>query len=156
MKYNSFPRKSQGFTLLELLVVVILMGILAAVVIPMFVDHKDAVEQATAFTSMKNIASAMSNYQAANNGEYPPDRNPGQCPVGFAPYLQMDWANDRPLDGQWDWEKGVFGITAGISIYMPDRTTTYMREMDKRFDNGNLNNGQFIGLSQRYTYIIQH
>ncbi|HPS53575.1 MAG TPA: hypothetical protein PLK08_08480, partial [Phycisphaerae bacterium] len=119
-----------------------------------FVDHSDAVEQTAVFTSMKNIASSMILFKV-NNGDYPADRNPAQCPAGFADYTQLDWVNEQPLGGQWDWDKGVFGFTAGISVYMPDKETSYMQEMDRRFDDGNLNTGSFRARSQGYIYIIE-
>lgn len=154
MTYNALSQKSDAFTLLEILIVVILLGVLAAIVIPQFVDQSEAVEQAAFFTSMKNIASAMNQFRAANGGAFPPDRNPAQCPAGFAPYLQMNWATEKPLGGQWDWDKGVFGVTAGISVYLPSKSATYMREIDSKFDDGNLNTGSFRARSQGYIYII--
>lgn len=154
MKHNSSLRKSAGLTLLEILIVVILLGILAAIVIPQFVDQSEAVEQAAFFTSMKNIASAMSNYYAANGGVYPPDRNQAQCPLGFREYVQMDWANEKPLGGRWDWDKGVFGVTAGISVYSPTKSAAYMLEIDRRFDDGNLATGSFRARNAGYIYII--
>lgn len=145
-----------GFTLLEILAVVILLGILAAVVVPMFVDQSDIAEKAAYIHSVQALASAIEMYRAANMGEYPNDVNPGIRPPGMTNYFSSStWSEETPVGGQWDWENGVFGITGGVSVLGSGKPVSFWREIDTQFDDGNLGTGSIRMLgSDRYTYVL--
>ncbi len=63
-------QKRNGFTLIELMVVVVIIGILAAIAIPKYQDVTDSAKYAACRSNLRNIASALNLY-AADNGEYP-------------------------------------------------------------------------------------
>lgn len=67
---NLRPTRGRGFTLIEILIVVIILGILASAVMPKF---SDAREDATASTLQTTIASVKSriDYEKVVNGAYP-------------------------------------------------------------------------------------
>ena len=65
-------RKS-GFTLVEILIVVIILGILAAVVIPQFSDASDDTRGASVMTNLKTIRSQLQLYKAQHNETWPTD-----------------------------------------------------------------------------------
>ena len=62
--------KSSGFTLIELMIVVVIIGILAAIAIPKFQDVTESAKYAACRSNLRNIASALNMYAAENN-EYP-------------------------------------------------------------------------------------
>lgn len=64
-------RKSKGFTLIELMLVVIIIGVLAAMVIPRLGGRSEQARQAAAKADIEaNIATALDLYEL-DNGQYP-------------------------------------------------------------------------------------
>ena len=59
-----------AFTLIEILIVVILLGILAAVVVPQFVDSADSVNEGKALTDISTLNSVVEHWRVKNGG-YP-------------------------------------------------------------------------------------
>jgi prepilin-type N-terminal cleavage/methylation domain-containing protein/prepilin-type processing-associated H-X9-DG protein len=99
-------RKSKAFTLIELLVVIAIIGILAAMVFPVFARARESARKAVCLSNVKNIALAVQMYMADYNdtlipGEhdaaaityfetYPGGENPDWAP---APAICASWAN---------------------------------------------------------------
>lgn len=64
------PRSASGFTLIEVMVVVVILGILASVVVPKIMDRPDKARQTRAAHDVRAIQSALSLYKM-DNFEYP-------------------------------------------------------------------------------------
>jgi general secretion pathway protein G len=64
-------RNAQGFTLVEILIVVVILGILAAIVIPQFTNASEAAKGANLLSQLQTIRSQLELYQIQHNGEYP-------------------------------------------------------------------------------------
>jgi type IV pilus assembly protein PilA len=59
-----------GFTLVELLVVMLILGLLAAIAIPAFFNQRDKARDASAKESVRTAETAMETYATDNDGSY--------------------------------------------------------------------------------------
>jgi general secretion pathway protein G len=62
--------KSQGFTLIEVMVVVVILGILAAIIVPKVMDRPDTARLVKAKSDIRAIESALNLYKL-DNFDYP-------------------------------------------------------------------------------------
>lgn len=69
MKVRNSNRK--GFTLVEILIVVVILGILAAIVIPQFTNASETAKGASLISQLQTIRSQLELYQVQHNGDYP-------------------------------------------------------------------------------------
>ena len=62
-----YVKRSRGFTLIELMIVVAIIGVLAAVAIPSFVNYQLTSERAEAYANLSALAKAQKSYYAEFN-----------------------------------------------------------------------------------------
>jgi prepilin-type N-terminal cleavage/methylation domain-containing protein/prepilin-type processing-associated H-X9-DG protein len=74
----------KGFTLIELLVVIAIIGILAAMVFPVFARARESARKAVCLSNVKNIALAIQMYLADNNDTLWPLEHRSEVVVYFA------------------------------------------------------------------------
>jgi len=64
-------KKNNGFTLIELMVVIVILGILAAVIAPRIPKFVEKAKENKTKANLANLRSALSLYYSDNNGKYP-------------------------------------------------------------------------------------
>lgn len=64
-------RNEQGFTLIELMVVVVIIGILAAIAMPNFVSMLDRAKESDLAENMHTFQLAVEDFAVKNTGAYP-------------------------------------------------------------------------------------
>ena len=67
---SAVRRRARGFTLLELMVVVVIIGVLAALIAPAVLDRAEQAKVTAARTDVSNLMNALKLYRL-DNGRYP-------------------------------------------------------------------------------------
>jgi len=127
-------RSTRGFTLIELLVVIAIIGILAAMVFPVFARARESARKAVCLSNVKNIALAIQMYLADNNDTLPPNEHrpevisyfegkwdtPG-CPLIYQvnPYLRWPLIFDEYVKNRDVWRCPSAKFTGGANFILP-------------------------------------
>ena len=69
--------RTKGFTLVEILIVVIILGILAAIIIPQFTDASEGAKESSVQSNLMAMKSQFELYKAQHNDDHPCDDGNG-------------------------------------------------------------------------------
>jgi type IV pilus assembly protein PilA len=114
-----FRRKDEGFTLVELMVVVLIIGILIAIAIPVFNAARDKAEERTCHSNQRMIEGAFQTYYASNEvtsvalGDYVPDFI---AETPYCPDEDSAFSSDTTGNGHADGYFRTDGVNADGSV----------------------------------------
>ena len=155
---NPRTRRQGGFTLVELLIVVVILGILAGIVIPQFNNSSSEAAQ-TAFAHELRIYIDAAVLYEAKEGETLDDGSSGEVLAEFAPYInESDWVLPTPIGGSWDTENSFTGIESALGVHfngVTPKDDAFMTKIDEIVDDGVLTSGGFQKFADdRFYYIL--
>ncbi len=61
----------KGFTLIEIVVIIVILGIMAVIIVPRLAGVKMTSNESVAQANLRTIAAAMETYASEHNGDYP-------------------------------------------------------------------------------------
>ena len=101
MSKKTTRRTRRGFTLLELLLVLVILGVLAALVVPKFAGRSQQARETAAKSDISSISTAIGAFEI-DNGRYPTSeeglgalaKQPSGVDSWKGPYLQRQLPND--------------------------------------------------------------
>lgn len=149
-------RPNYGFTLVEIMIVVVIIGLLAALGVPAWARARRNSQNSALANDLRQAAYAAQTY-AFESGAWPAEVGPGIQPPELAPYLNtLIWTLPTPVGGSWDWDYSSSGSpTAAISIVNPAADVSQMQAVDLKIDDGNLSTGKFQASGTKYIYILE-
>ena len=122
----------KGFTLIELMIVVVIIGILAAIAIPNFIAMQNRAKEGSTKANMHTLQLAAEDYGVAFDGVYATtmdathivDRLPGAGATFKNPFSGGTGSGDA-----WEWRgtntQTACGAVPGISSYADSSNNTY-------------------------------
>jgi len=101
---STMNRSRKGFTLVEILIVVIILGILAAIVVPQFTEASSDAKLSNLTTNLQSVRAQLELYRLHHNGVYPANITTGLLSKttsagvvdvngAYGPYIQQFPAN---------------------------------------------------------------
>jgi len=130
-------KAKSGFTLVEILIVVVILGILAAIVIPQFTEASTEAKTSSLCTDLQTMRSQIELYKVQHNDDLPGDGTAsfvealtgqtdidGAVGADYGPYVQTIPTNPFNDLGDVQVEAGTTGLGSGNTGWHFDNSST--------------------------------
>ncbi len=151
---KSISRQSKAFTLIEVMIAIAILGVLAAITIPIYNEYKIKLDNAIAVTDIVNIQVAIESYYQAKD-IYPNSLTDVNMNLLLDPWgLPYEYLNlDGVPIGFMRKDQALVPINSDYDLYSkgPDGASIMpLTAPMSRDDIVRANNGSFIGLASDY------
>ena len=145
-----------GFTLVEVMVVVVVVGLLATMAIAAFNKNRRITQNTTFVNDLRVLVEAAEQFMLETGLPLESaDARQGEIPTGFDVYISgAKWFGETPIGGTWETEYNSAGVTSAIGVHRPSASGTQLQEIDDDFDDGDLATGQIRRLSGNHIFYI--
>ena len=149
-------RSRHGFTLVEIMIVVVIIGLLAAIAIPAFQKIRVSAQNSRFINDLRVFKDAVSQC-VLETGNMDQGSSSGTVAAELQEYLNVEnWEKGPKIGGDWDVEYNKSGVTLAVGVHNPTIPADQIAQIDRSFDNGNVNTGKirFIA-SGRYYWVLE-
>jgi general secretion pathway protein G len=138
-------RRSRGFTLVEILIVVVILGVLSAIVVPQFTNATNETERTATLDQLVKLREAIDLYHVRNNAIYP-DISPGVGDPAWGALIGPDYMRGGGINS---WVGNAAGRTV---VYGTGADTGYQSSYGWIYDpaTGDLWAGSFDQFDQPF------
>ena len=148
-------RRALGFTIVEVLIVVAIVGILAGIAIPAYMDYRERARVKHAITELTVLSLLINQYQL-DRGQYPPAlaavASASKPDPWGRPYVYLS-LQDPKSKGLARKNKNLVPINSDYDLYSVGKdgySTGPLTAKSSRDDVIRANDGGFIGLAREY------
>lgn len=151
----NIKKQRSGFSLIELLITVAILGLLSAIALPSYQEYVDSVDQALAEADIALIDGAIARYYIDANGNPPSLAEAGMAGLldpwdNPYQYLRID---ENTNNGAMRKDKNLVPVNTDYDLYSMGKngvTAMPFTSGNGRDDIVRANNGQYIGLAEDY------
>lgn len=119
--------RANAFTLVEILIVVVILGILAAIVIPQFTKASESAVRSTLKSQLQTLVSQIELYRVRNRGTYP-EIGDGQSNNGWGDLIDEGYIKTEPLNAYVGMTNLVTGDNTAMAIARDDATSGWVTD----------------------------
>ncbi len=115
MQGNKIMNQQSGFTLIEVMVVIVILGVLAALIVPNVMSRGEKAKVDTTKITLKAVAGALDQYKM-DNGHYPSMQEGGLDALVNQPATAKNWLPGGYVKGGYpkdSWENDIQYVIPG-------------------------------------------
>jgi type II secretory pathway pseudopilin PulG len=157
LKYKNNMRSSEGFSLLELIMVLAMVTMMGSLAVPVYAQYATRAGLVETTIRLANWSREFHRWEM-NNGRFPNDSHIVLPPEALRTLniVNSEWLAPTALGGNWNWEGVGAYDYVGISIVGATASISDISQLDSILDDGDLSQGVFRQTPNgRYTYILE-
>jgi general secretion pathway protein G len=151
-------KRVQGFTLVELLLAIAILGILAAIAVPTYQNYIDKARNSAAIAGIREIEGGIPRFQV-EHGRPPDTLAEAGLPTKLDPwgrpyqYLRLQGVDKKDLKGGWRRDRFTNPLNTDFDLYSMGKDGASEPALTAKVSHDDIvraNDGAFVGLASEY------